>query len=143
MKPAVEIGYAVFLSDRGDAFGAVRKVGVGGRPDLVVHVEGSGEHVIRYEAIEKVVAKKVVVHRALLEARVQRAIAHVLDREEIPPPAEVELVPPPPDEDDAQDDSWAPAWQPPRRASPPGELPGRDVGSRYGAPPSVAGQKSR
>ena len=111
--PAVEIGYPVFASDGTQAFGAVRKIGVGGRPDLLVYVEGSGEHVIPYQAIEKVVAKKVVVRWDRLEPDIQRAIAHADDLEDFPPPGEeVELLPAAPAEDDPQDDSWAPTWQP-------------------------------
>jgi hypothetical protein len=139
--PFVEVGFPVFLVDGGDAFGAVRIVGVGGRPDLRVHVEGSGEHVIPYEAIEKVASKKVIVSWGRLGAEVQRAIAHALDLEDFPPSGEdeVELVPPPPVDDDPQDDSWAPSFEGHHPLSPKDELPGRDVGSHYGVPPSIAG----
>jgi len=112
--PAVEIGFPVFVGDGSAAFGAVRKVGVGGRPDLLVYVEGAGEHVIPYEAIEKVVAKRVVVRPESLGEEIRQAIAHAIDREDFPPPGgEVELVPGPPDADDPQDDSWAPSWDGP------------------------------
>ena len=142
--PFIEIGDQVFLADGGAAFGAVRAVGVGGRPDLRVHVEGSGEHVIPYEAIAKVASQKVIVSWDRLGVEVQRAIAHALDHEDFPPPGEeVELVPAPPEDDDPQDDSWAPGFVGHRPASPPGELPGRDVGSRFGAPPSIAGNHKR
>ncbi|OGA35225.1 MAG: hypothetical protein A3F75_12025 [Betaproteobacteria bacterium RIFCSPLOWO2_12_FULL_64_23] len=128
------IGSDVFLGDGSDAFGAVRDITAAG---LLVNVEGAGDFRIAADAIEKVVAGRVVVRWDALDAPLQEAIRHTEDREEPSPTGEeVELVPPPGDED--QDESWAPDFAGPRRESPPWELPGRDVGSLLGAPPSIS-----
>lgn len=147
--PLIEIGYTVFLGDGADAFGAVRKVGAH-KPELVINVEGSGDFHLPLDSVEKVAGKRVVVSWARLEDNLKEAISHSLDQEDFPPAGgpedEVELLPPHyPSQGgpeiilpfEADDDSLAPSYEGPRHKSPPGEFPGRDVGARYGAPPSV------
>ena len=145
MLPYIEPGWQVFLADGADAFGAVRKLGHGDGAHLLVHVEGTGDFVLSVDDIEAVHDQKVIIHWDGLPEVMKEAIRHATDREDFPPEDpdgenEVELVPPPPTDDDPADDSWAPRWEGPRVESPPWELPGRDVGSRYGAPPSVKGR---
>jgi hypothetical protein len=138
--PLIELGYQCFLSDGGEMFGAVREVVPGGRPELVVNIENAGDFRLPLSAVEKVVEKRVVMRWADLEERVQEAIRHTLDREEADDEEEVELVPASEDSEDADVGSL---YDGPRHVSPPGELPGRDVGSRYGAPPSVTAPRRR
>src|SRR6266568_570220 len=63
----IEIGYEVFLGDGAAAFGGVRRVMPGGRPVLLVNVEGAGDVHIPLAAVEKVVEKRVVVRWEALE----------------------------------------------------------------------------
>ncbi|MFH0899172.1 MAG: hypothetical protein V2A73_00945 [Pseudomonadota bacterium] len=106
------MGYPVFLGDGSDAFGAVRSVGVRGRPAIVVNVENAGDFQIPFDAIDKVVGQRVVVRWEMLDSDLQEAIKHVTDQEDFPPPGgEVELVPPPTGEE--QDDSYAPGYEGP------------------------------
>ncbi|MBI4509258.1 MAG: hypothetical protein HY698_06455 [Deltaproteobacteria bacterium] len=141
--PFIEVGYPVFLLDGADAFGAVREVLFRNLPVILVNVEGAGDFAIPLEAIDKVVNKKVVVRWEMLGEALQEAIRHVQDVEDFPPPdeGEVDLVPPPLSED--EDDSLAPTYDAGLHHSPPSELPGRDVGSRFGAPPSVTSPRRR
>jgi hypothetical protein len=126
----VELGYPVFLADGGVAFGAVRAVNAG---ELIVNVENGGDFVVPVRAVAKIASKKVVVSWTALSPDVQRAIAHALDREDFPP-ADEDPEARAMDEQDARD-----ARPESRRPgdSPLDELPGRDLGSRYGAPPSI------
>ena len=93
--PLIEIGYELFLGDGAAAFGGVRAVMPGGRPTLLVNIEGAGDVQIPIAAVEKVVEKRVVVRWEALEPDVQVAVKHTLDQEEFPPAdeGEVELVP--------------------------------------------------
>jgi len=128
--PLIEVGYEVFLGDGADKFGAVRTVAPGGRPELLVNVENAGDVRIPLAAVEKVVAKRVVVSWDGLAPEVQQALAHIMDAEDFPPEdeGEVELVPAS-DEDEDQDDRAL--YDGPLVHSPPDELPGRDAGARY------------
>lgn len=141
--PLVRPGFQVFLADGADAFGAVRDVILDrGVPELLVNVENAGDFRVPLEAVEKVVGQKVVVRYGRLDRAVRDAISHALDQEDFPPPGgEVPLVPPPGDED--AEEFYADQFAGFRNASPPDELPGRDVGSRYGAPPSITTPRRR
>jgi hypothetical protein len=145
--PFIEVGYQVFLGDGSGAFGAVRDVGRGGRPELLVNVENAGDFVVPLDCIDKVVSKRVVVRFHDLPHPLQEAVRHTLEREDFPPPGgEVDLVDSagePLVVDEEQDDSYAPGYEVHRNNSPPGEFPGRDLGSAYGAPTSISSPRRR
>jgi hypothetical protein len=138
--PLIEAGYPVFLGDGAGAFGAVREVAPRGEPVLVVNVEGGGDTIIPLDAVAKVTAKRVVVRWDRLPDAVGEAIRHARDREDFPPPGEeVELIPA---STESEDEDGRNIYDGPRVQSPASELPGRDVGSRYGAPPSITGKRT-
>lgn len=131
----VELGYPVFLVDGADAFGAVRGVT---RQHLWVNIENAGDFRIPFGAVEKVASKKVVVRWELLPPEVQEAIRHTLDVEDFPeylPDDEAERV------SDEEDEAHVLGRT--QAGSPLDEFPGRDVGSRYGAPPSATVPRRR
>lgn len=142
--PLIEVGFPVFLSDGGDAFGAVRRVLWQGRPELLVYVENAGDFSIPLDAVEKVVSGKVVVRWDALDEALKRALEHTMDQEDFPPEdePEVELIGPT-DEDERDDESFAPYYDVRPPTTRLDELPGRDIGSRYGAPPSVTSLSRR
>jgi hypothetical protein len=72
--PLIEVGFQVFASDGGDVFGAVRDVAPGGRPEIVVYVENSGDFSIPLLAVQSVHSQKVVVDAVKLDPRVRAAI---------------------------------------------------------------------
>jgi hypothetical protein len=77
----IEIGFPVYASEGGEAFGAVR----GFMPQtnaLVIYIENAGDFVIPLEAIQAVHDGKVIVNIARLDTPVRIAIAHAHDREE-------------------------------------------------------------
>jgi hypothetical protein len=80
--PYIEVGFQLYTSDGEDPFGAVREVGYGGRPSLLVNIEGGGDFTIPLEAVSAVHSGKVVVKLDALTPEVQRAIRHAHDREE-------------------------------------------------------------
>jgi hypothetical protein len=140
--PLIEIGFETFLADGAAAFGAVRAVAPGGRPELMVNVEGAGDVRIPLSAVEKVVLDKVVVRWDALEEDVQQAIKHTLDQEDFPPADEGEVeLEPAADEDEDRDADDRLLYDGPLVDSPPDELPGRDAGARYGTPPSVSAKR--
>lgn len=127
--PYIEIGFPVFLGDGADAFGAVRDIVPNGRPVLVVNVEGAGDIDIPLDAVVKVAEKRVVVRYDQLDDAVHTAIQHSLDKEDFPPPGgEVELEAA---SDASEDEDVRSVYDGPSVHSPPDEMPGRDVGSRY------------
>jgi len=79
--PLIEVGYQVFAKDGGEEFGAVRQVAPGGRPELVVYVENTGDFVVPLSAVTAVHSQKVIVDPDLLEERVKVAIGHAHDAE--------------------------------------------------------------
>lgn len=155
--PLIRVGDRTFLGDGAAAFGAVRTVAPGGHAALIVHIEGYGEATVPLDAVEKVVAGRVVMRYDALAEDLQRAVKHTQDREDFPPrdEGEVELVPAPDGDDsaaaaegegeggdeDADADDRALYAEPPDSA--PDELPGRAEGARYGTPPSLAGVRNR
>ena len=124
------IGYPVFLADGADAFGAVRDIAPDGKPVLLVNIEGAGDVRIPLDAIVKVVSGRVVVSWDRLDEQVQEAIRHTLDQEDFPPEdeGEVELEPA---STDPEDEDVRRYYAGPGVESPPGEMPGRDVGSKF------------
>jgi hypothetical protein len=138
--PWIDPGFPVFLGDGTDAFGAVRSIDKG-RGQLIVNVENAGDFKMPLAAIVKVVSgeKKIVVDWSKLDSALQDAIRHAMDEEDFPPEGEdeVEFEPPLPSDEEADDVLLPTHTESLRAASPPDELPGRDLGSRYGAPPSI------
>lgn len=129
------VGLAVFLGDGTDAFGAVRGRG---NDFLWVNVENAGDFRVPLAAVEKVVSGKIIVRWDGLPGELQDAIRHTLDQEDFPPPEwdpDAEAV------SDLEDEAHVLGHT--QADSPPDELPGRDIGSRFGAPPSVAARRRR
>lgn len=79
--PLIEVGYQVFGKDGGEEFGAVRQVVPGGRPEIVVYVENTGDLVIPLSAITAVHSQKVLVDVEQLDERTKLAIGHAHDAE--------------------------------------------------------------
>lgn len=79
--PLIEIGYQAFTHDGGEEFGAVRQVVPGGRPEIVVYIENTGEFVIPLAAVTAVHSQKVIVDVSQLEERIKVAIGHAHDAE--------------------------------------------------------------
>ena len=79
--PLIEVGYQVFTRDGGEEFGAVRQVVPGGRPEIVVYVENTGDFVIPLSAIAAVHSQKVIVAVEHLDERIKVAIGHAHDAE--------------------------------------------------------------
>ncbi|MFT3775329.1 MAG: hypothetical protein QM820_59025 [Minicystis sp.] len=79
--PLIEVGYQVFTKDGGEEFGAVRQVIPGGRPEIVVYVENTGDFVIPLAAVAAVHSQKVIVDVEHLDERIRVAIGHAHDAE--------------------------------------------------------------
>lgn len=79
--PLIEIGYQVYTSDGAEEFGAVRQVVPGGRPEIVVYIENTGDFVIPLGAITAVHSQKVIVDVHQLDERIKVAIGHAHDAE--------------------------------------------------------------
>lgn len=122
----IESGFQLFLGDGGAPFGAVRSLGPA-MMDLTINVENAGDFVVPIFAVEKVVAKRVVVRWDALPSAVQVAVKHALDFEDYPPAEEDPEARAFDEQDDL--DAQPSAFPPP--VSPLDELPGRDAGSRY------------
>jgi hypothetical protein len=77
----IEEGFQVFVHDGEVAFGAVRQVAPGGRPQIVVYVENAGDFTVPISAVRDVHDEKVVLDGAKLEPRLREAIgcAHVAE----------------------------------------------------------------
>ena len=82
--PLIEIGFQVFASGETEEFGAVREVLPGGRPQIVVDIENSGDHVIPLTAITAVTEQKVIVDLRKLPDVVREAVKHAHDAEDYP-----------------------------------------------------------
>lgn len=72
----------VFVSEGGDAFGAVRVVGPNGKPELIVYVENAGEFAVSFESISAVHDGKVVLTKSALSQALRDAIRHAHEREQ-------------------------------------------------------------
>ena len=80
-KPIQE-GYEVFMGDGERPFGAVRRIGPGGRQEFVIYVENAGEFAVKLEAVKSVHEKKVILYRGKLDPALKRAIEHAHDAED-------------------------------------------------------------
>ena len=80
-QESIEIGFQVFDRDGGQTFGAVRDVCPGGRLELLVNIENSGDHCLPLAAIVDVHSEKVIVDATQLAPTVRDAITHAHDAE--------------------------------------------------------------
>jgi hypothetical protein len=80
--PPIEVGFQVFTQDGADEFGAVREVAPGGRPELVVNVENSGDFIVPLDAVQAVHSEKVIVAVNRLDRSLRTAIGRAHDAEE-------------------------------------------------------------
>lgn len=80
--PNIEIDFQVFISDGGQAIGAVRQVAPFGRPELDIYVENAGDFTVPITAIASVHANKVILDASKLDPKLRRAIGHAHDAEE-------------------------------------------------------------
>lgn len=79
--PLIELGYQVFTRDGGEVMGAVRDVVPGGRPEIVVYVENTGDLVIPLSAVTAVHSQKVIVDLDKVDERIRVAIGRAHDAE--------------------------------------------------------------
>jgi ribosomal 30S subunit maturation factor RimM len=79
--PLIELGYQVFTRDGGEEVGAVRDVVPGGRPEIVVYVENTGDLVVPLSAVTAVHSQKVIVDVDKLDERTRVAIGRAHDAE--------------------------------------------------------------
>jgi hypothetical protein len=77
----IKTGFQVFTNEGSAEFGAVRDVRPGGRAELVVYVENSGEFVVPLSAVHAVHEQKVVLDPSHLDAKLLAAISHAHDAE--------------------------------------------------------------
>ena len=75
-REAIEQDFQVYTHDGEVAFGAVRMVSPGGRPEIVVYVENAGEFTIPLSAVHDVHDEKVVVDCGKLDRKLREAIGH-------------------------------------------------------------------
>jgi hypothetical protein len=78
---AIRLGDQVFTAEGTDPVGAVRELGSGLHPALVVNIENAGDVAVPVIAIHAVHDGKVVLDPEKLEDRVRRALGHVRDNE--------------------------------------------------------------
>jgi hypothetical protein len=81
MNQKIKVGFQAFVSDGGEEFGAVRAVAPGGRPELVIYVENSGDFVIPLDAVESVHSEKGDPQLCQAGDRLRRAIRHAHEAE--------------------------------------------------------------
>jgi hypothetical protein len=81
-KESIQVGFQVFAEGGTEEFGAVRDVCPGGRMELLVNIENSGDHCIPVDAIRDVHDEKVIVDVARLPPVVRRLVGHAHDAEQ-------------------------------------------------------------
>jgi hypothetical protein len=79
MHQKIEVGYQVFVTGKGDGFGAVRGVSSSGSGDL--HRK-RGDFTVPFQAVEAVHSQKVIFERTKLHRRIREAIRHAHDAED-------------------------------------------------------------
>ena len=68
--------FEVYVHDGEVAFGAVRQVLPGGRPEIVVYVENAGDFTVSLRAVREVHDGKVILDCAKLDRKLREAIGH-------------------------------------------------------------------
>ena len=76
VRERIREDFEVYVHDGDVAFGAVRQVSPGGRPEIVVYVENAGDFAIPISAVRDVHDEKVILDCAKLEHRLRKAIGH-------------------------------------------------------------------
>ena len=79
MWEKVRDGFDVFLTEGGQAFGAVRQVR---KSELVIYVENAGDFEVPFEAVKEAGDGKVVLDEAHLSPKLRQAIAAAHRRED-------------------------------------------------------------
>jgi hypothetical protein len=72
----IEADFEVFVHDGEVAFGAVREVRPGGRPELAIYVENAGDFTVPLSAVRDVHDGKVILDCGKLDAKLREAIGH-------------------------------------------------------------------
>ncbi|MGH6877190.1 MAG: hypothetical protein ACREHV_07395 [Rhizomicrobium sp.] len=72
----IEEDFEVFVHDGDVAFGAVRRVSPGLRPEIVVYVENAGDFTVPLSAVREVHDEKVVLDCAKIGRDLKAAIGH-------------------------------------------------------------------
>ncbi len=73
-QEAIREGFDVFVHDGEKAFGAVRRVAPGGRPELVIYVENAGDFTVPLSAVVDAHSEKVLLDPAKLDPKLAEAI---------------------------------------------------------------------
>ena len=76
VRERIQEGFEVYVHDGDVAFGAVRQISPGGRPEIVVYVENAGDFSIPVSAVRDVHDEKVILDCGRLERRLREAIGH-------------------------------------------------------------------
>jgi hypothetical protein len=83
MRPQdIKIDDPVFLTDGSDPIGAVRRVTLNNRAEIVIYVENAGDFVVPLAAVKDVHFGKVVLDVGALDAKLRQAIGHSHDAED-------------------------------------------------------------
>jgi len=72
----IEEDFEVFVHDGDVAFGAVREVRPGGRPEIVVYIENAGDFTVPLSAVRDVHDGKVILDCARIGRDLKGAIGH-------------------------------------------------------------------
>ena len=75
-REAIEDDFQVYTHDGEVAFGAVRMISPGGRPEFVVYVENAGEFTVPLSAVRDVHDEKVILDCGKLSPELRAAIGH-------------------------------------------------------------------
>lgn len=70
----IQEDFDVFTHDGEKAFGAVRKVRPGGKPEIVIYIENAGEFTVPLSAVKVAHSEKVILDSGKLDPRLKEAI---------------------------------------------------------------------
>jgi hypothetical protein len=76
MTETIREDFEVFVHDGDVAFGAVREVRPGGRPEIVIYIENAGDFIVPLSAVRDVHDEKVILDCGKLDHKLKRAIGH-------------------------------------------------------------------
>jgi hypothetical protein len=74
MTEQISVDFEVFVHDRDVAFGAVREIRPGGRPEIVIYIENAGDFIVPLSAVRDVHDEKVILDCGKLDRDLKRAI---------------------------------------------------------------------
>jgi hypothetical protein len=72
----IEVDFEVFMHDGEVAFGAVREISPGGRPEIVIYIENAGDFTVPLSAVRDVHDEKVILDCAKVGRELKAAIGH-------------------------------------------------------------------